>query len=455
MTNKILMITLIFTMAYTISLLGNNHLISNKLTPQQEYRKEFIKHNNINYLLELSKKELEILIPQLTNLKHKTTYQKKILLILKLLYYSKGIQAINKHDKIVISNYINTLKQNNLFLTKEIERLFTKKNNNFIKKMLQIEIFLKKHNDSRMIKYQTYNYLGPYIETYKTLCKFDENFNDKQIFRYLKQNKNCILKKELFKNAEIKDLLKKIEFGDKQIVKNYNKITPFIAKIILTEIVLSNLNKKEQKIFFDKIINKTDYSEFTCGKFCNQKEPRIKRNVNRIIIHNGYQLLNSIKGANIIDKYSKMFLQNDNIKLLSHNKPLKTAGIECSLFLQRAIERAKIAQIKGRMKTSYMDYSLVSSKIAKKHILNNEKQLKTGDIIKLKGHTYLFIGYKKINNHYYATTIEAVGGNLRSVGIFYRDFYEESLGGFNKKRDKHKNIISVSPDERYIIYRIK
>ncbi len=454
MVNKIIII-LLFAHVYTTNTFGNNHLISNKSISQQEYRRNFIKHNNINYLLELTTEELKILIPQLTNLKNKTKYQKKILLILKLLYYSKGIRAINKHDKNVISEYIFSIKQkNNSDLLPQIKILFTGKNSKFIKKMLKIENFLKKNNKSRMIKYQTYNYLGPFIETYKTICSFPDNFTDKQIFYSLKKKKNCKIKQKLFKNLNITDLLNKIEYGDKQIVKNYNITTPFVAKIILTEIILNKLNKKEQKNFFSQLINKTDYSEFTCGKFCNQKEPHIKRNINFLIPHNGYQLLNSIKGADVIDKYSYLLLEKNSKNIKIKHSP-QTAGIECSLFLQRAIERSKLGKIKGRMKTDYMEYSLVKSKIARKYILNTENQLKTGDIVKLHGHTYLFIGYKMIKNHYYAVTIEAVGGNLRSVGIFYRDFYKEEIGSFNRKKDKNGKITGVSKNERYFIYRLR
>lgn len=452
---KKILITLSFSLLISVTLLGNKNFHINKSISQQEYRKKYKKHNNINYLLELSQEELEILIPQLSSIKKKTIDQKKILLILKLLYYSKGVQAINKHDKDIISLYINKLKLNNINLITQAKNLFTNKNNKFLKKMLKITKFLKKHNNSRMIKYQTYNYLGPFIESYKTICKFDKKLTDRQIYYSLKNKKKCKLKKELFKNISMKELLKKIEFGDKQIIKNYNIITPFVAKILLTEIISSKLNTKAKKIFFSKIINKTDYSEFTCGKFCNQKEAHIKRNIDFIIPHNGYQLLNSIKGANLIDKYSKIFLKNKKFIPIKYKSPLLTAGIECSLFLQRAIERSKIAKIKGRMKTDYMDTSLVKSKIAKKYILNKEQQLKLADIIKLKGHTYLFMGYKKINKHYYAVTIEAVGGNLRSVGVFYRDFYNQDLVSFNKKRDENNHIISVTPDERYVIYRLK
>jgi len=451
---KILTI-LSFSVLITVTLLGNKNFHINKSTSQQEYRKNYEKHNKINYLLRLTQEELELLISQLSTIKKKTAPQKKILLILKLLYYSKGVQAINKHDKTIISLYINKLKLNNVNLITQTQNLFTSKNNKFLKRMLSIENFLKKYNNSRMIKYQTYNYLGPFIESYKTICKFDKKLTDKQIFYSLKNKKTCKLQKELFKNLSIKELLKRIEFGDKQIVKGYNKLTPFVAKIILTEIILNKLSRKEKKIFLSKVINKTDYSEFTCGKFCNQKEAHIKRNIDFIIPHNGYQLLNSIKGANLIDKYSKIFLKNKNFTPIKYNSPLLTAGIECSLFLQRAIEKSKIAKIKGRMKTDYMDTSLVKSKIAKKYILNTEQQLKLGDIIKLHGHTYLFVGYKKINNHYYAVTIEAVGGNLRSAGIFYRDFYKNDIGNFNKKRDKNGKTTSVPKNERYIIYRLK
>jgi len=175
-----------------------------------------------------------------------------------------------------------------------------------------------------------------------------------------------------------------------------------------------------------------------------------------MIVHMGYQLVNSIKGANLLEKYSEILIEGVNPPKNDKQKSqTETIGIECSLFLQRAIERTNIAQIKGRMKTDYMDYSLVKSKIAKKIILNYESQLKLGDIVKLHGHTYLFLGYKKIDNHYYAVTIEATGGPFRSVGVFYRDFYSEKLGSFNKKLDKSGKVIRVDRNERYIIYRLK
>jgi hypothetical protein len=437
----IVIILIVFN--YSTHLFGNIDIL--------EYRKEFIKHNDINYLLELNKKELNHLVRQLTNIKNKNPEQKKIVLILKLLQYSKNVQKINKQDKEIISSYFSEImcksdKHIGLSLHTISEKLFTQKNNIFMKKMFKTEEFLKKNNNSRMIKYQTYNYLGPYIETYKTICDFDSNLTDKEIFKILKKDKTCNLKKNLLKDITIKELINKIKFGDKQIIANYNNITPFVAKIILTEIILSNLNKKEQKIFYNKIKNKTDYTEFTCGKFCNERNNSIKKDVDLIIVHNGYQLVNSIKGANLLEKYFESTIVDTE---------LQTIGIECSLLIQRAIERTNIAQIKGRMKTAYMDYSLVNPKIAQKIILNYQNQLKTGDIVKLSGHTYVFVGYKKVNNYYYAVTIEATGGNLRSVGVFYRDFYDEKLGSFNKKLDNNGKIINVDKNEKHVIYRLR
>ena len=104
-----------------------------------------------------------------------------------------------------------------------------------------------------------------------------------------------------------------------------------------------------------------------------------------------------------------------------------------------------LAEIRGRMKTSNMKKKLLRNKNIRSFLLKNEKQLKRGDIVKLSGHTYVFLGYEKIENNYYAVTIEAVGGNIRSVGIFYRNFNDyETLNG--------KNIFPA--EKRYELYRI-
>ena len=411
---------------------------------RQLYRKLFSDRYDINYLLNLDINELETLTEELKNIK-KNKEQKKISLILSLLLYSQNVQRINLKDYETIKEY---LKKAGISIDKnigleEIKKLFTGKGNKFIRKMLKTASFLIKNNNSGMIRYQTYNYLGPFLETYKVICSF-ENKKDREIYNYLKKYKSCKLKKKFSGGVKIKDLLEKIKSGDGIKIGNYDEVASFVSKIILQELISSELKKKDLIKFYEKIINKTDYSEFTCGKFCNVLAPNIKREYDKIVFHNGYQLLNSIKGANRLESF---FGTERVIK-----KPW-TTGIECSLFIQRALERMNIAKIKGRMKTSDMDKKLRD--ITVKIPLNKENQLKKGDIVKFKGHTFVFLGFKKINNRYYGVTIEAVGGNIRSVGVFYRDFYKTEVGGFNRLVTKDKKIKSVKPDERYFIYRIK
>jgi len=434
----------------------------------QDYRKIKSEEWKTSTYLNFKTEELNKIITELMLKKDKTKDDKKQLIISKMLLYSNKINKINKNDAENIKKWLKILKIDNL---DNIEKIYNDKN--FSYKFRKLVNFLRKNNSTTPnVQKRPWNYLGPYIESYKFLCQ--EKLSYYRSYKKIMTSKNlkCNFNKNAFKNLTIEKLLIKIESGDKILItKNREEITPFIAKYILTELIdiklKENKNSKKNRVnrlkFWYSLINKTDYTEFTCGKFCNNKES-FRRDPDKMVVHMGYQLLNSIKGSNLLEKYAKLVSENkkEDVLKLQQSKTTQTLGLECSLIIQRSIERTKVGDIRGRLKTTTMSQKLSCGKNAlfSKSVLTCDKQLDFADLVKPKGHVYLFLGYHKIDKKYYITTIEAVGGDVRGVGIFFREYpYEnnEKLKcNLNKVWDSSKNRLKDPyPDQIYRYYQLR
>lgn len=352
---------------------------------------------------------------------------KKISEMIQYLYSDRSaIQLINQYDQQILSTWLDQLQLTQI-TPKEIEQLTTSKKSILFRKMLTINRYLKKHYRTRKgstIRWKTYSFLGPFLESYRVLCDLND-LDDRDIWRKALYKK-CHFNQKLFQTDIKTQLLTLAKKGDGVLLDKQNRLTPFVAKMILSLWIEDHLKKKPQlrRQFLNSILHKTNYSEMLCGGFCNYSRHRFSKNLDLMVPHMGYQLLNSFhnrdytKTIAVILKNKELSELGKGILVGAGGVPLKTTGIECSLWLQQGLNHMRLYHSSQRMKSMLMRDQL------KDHFqrieLRHESQIQSGDIVQLKGHTFMFLGYRKIDGIYRLVTLEATGGSVRSVGLFYR-----------------------------------
>lgn len=139
-----------------------------------------------------------------------------------------------------------------------------------------------------------------------------------------------------------------------------------------------------------------------------------------------------------------------------------STGTDCTLFVQSCLIAAEVTGAEGvkllsksmanikHIKTAYKKTKRKEMELKTRKFLNEhfdsfsftcENQLKPMDIIAVNGHVAIFHGYDSEGN---LITLEAIGRNQRSLGLFKRDVYPEddSCQKFQISR-KHKPLITI------------
>ncbi len=336
-------------------------------------------------------------------------------------------------------------------------------------------------------------YCGPFIEGYKALCSIPDSGDAGVAALLAKRKPPCQLPAGLLGSAAtpeegLAELLAALEApGPFQIrIAGPTYVTPFLAKLILTEVIDrrivegrvpppllkggSGLLQKRalptlRAMFWHDLKLKTDYSASASGRFHASRdiaeltrpgdaleELSRYKDLNGMVAHLGYELGADEEASRQLDRYGASLLG---------------LGYDCSEYAGHAIRTAAGDLFRHRLSSFNIRETLACPAPGRQPLALEtefacEQRLVPGDLVRKKGHVYIFAGYGRDVSEgdsapWRMMTIEATGGPYRAVGVFFRELPYEATEtescDLNLRYDSvRKKYVRLPSDETRRIY---